>query len=676
MQKLIGIRYVVGTFLALASLSTSRLAAIDIVVSPGGKIQDAIDNAVDGTDNVVVQAGTYKEPIDFKGKHLRVSSANGPETTIIDATGIANTAVVTFKTAEAATSVLEGFTLTGGTGGPATTTIRGGGGIFIDKAHPTVRNCIIKGNKSGRGGGVLVQGIGGGIEMIDCTITENSCTASSGLAGSGIAIQFAGTNPDTALLKNCVVTKNSCPGATAQGGGAYLGGTNAKAKVVVTSCTFNENYLGTKPAAVINPQGEGGGLFLDTILVEMEGGEVSGNTAINGGGIVVRNQPAASFLKNVRILGNKASTGGGGLSSPAGSSRLVISGCEIRDNVAGTGGGGGMLVTGGNPAIEYTSFIGNSSSDDGGAVRYFGTGVKSVWNAVRFQGNLAGGQGGAVYVSSTATAIATYTNCIFQKNVASAGGGAIYNKAPAAYQQKFFYCVFLENSTTTGIGGYQSEPTTTPTVIQNSILWGNKPTDIGADQSAKISFSTTQLPATWPATSKGMLNKDPQFENPAADPPDLRLKSTSELIDAGIIPIDAEGKLVATDFKGDVRVADGNADSVETPDIGAYELVLGPVIRPTFARGFCRGASANLEDARIDVGDAIYLLRWKFGGFFSEPGCLKGCDVDDSGTVELTDAVYLLNYLFKGAAAPKAPFGAKGEDPSPDALTCKSGLPQ
>ncbi|MGH2628688.1 MAG: hypothetical protein ACRDHY_18785, partial [Anaerolineales bacterium] len=83
---------------------------------------------------------------------------------------------------------------------------------------------------------------------------------------------------------------------------------------------------------------------------------------------------------------------------------------------------------------------------------------------------------------------------------------------------------------------------------------------------------------------------------------------------------------------------------------------------------------ANLDGARLDIGDPIYLLRWNFGGLYPEPGCLKSCDANDDGKLEVADAVYILSYLFTAnRPAPKDPFSTLDIDPTPDALTCVTG---
>src|SRR6185436_11490138 len=75
-------------------------------------IQAAIVAAQPG-DTVLVAPGRYVETIDFLGKAITVESSGGAAATTIDGGGAGS--VVSFVSAEMATSVLRGFTITGGT---------------------------------------------------------------------------------------------------------------------------------------------------------------------------------------------------------------------------------------------------------------------------------------------------------------------------------------------------------------------------------------------------------------------------------------------------------------------------------------------------------------------------------------------------------------------------------
>jgi hypothetical protein len=117
---------------------------------------------------------------------------------------------------------------------------------------------------------------------------------------------------------------------------------------------------------------------------------------------------------------------------------------------------------------------------------------------------------------------------------------------------------------------------------------------------------------------------------------------------------------------GDVN-GDGRPDFALLEDSGSSPgrvyLIYGLARRTSFVRG-----DAN-EDGRIDLSDAVFILTYLFLGGRA-PECKDAADVDDRGTVEITDAVNLLNHLFLGAAPPRPPHPAAGEDPTDDALDC------
>jgi hypothetical protein len=50
--------------------------------------------------------------------------------------------------------------------------------------------------------------------------------------------------------------------------------------------------------------------------------------------------------------------------------------------------------------------------------------------------------------------------------------------------------------------------------------------------------------------------------------------------------------------------------------------------------------------------------------------CAKSADIDDSGDLNVSDAITLLGCLFRGRPCPLPPFPGCGIDPSSDHLTC------
>lgn len=103
-----------GLFVVLSILYCPLLGAAVIHV-PGDQptIQEGIDAAQNG-DTVLVAAGTWVEDINFQGKSISVTSESGPAVTTIDSGPFKS--VVTFAGGETLDALLEGFTITGGTG--------------------------------------------------------------------------------------------------------------------------------------------------------------------------------------------------------------------------------------------------------------------------------------------------------------------------------------------------------------------------------------------------------------------------------------------------------------------------------------------------------------------------------------------------------------------------------
>ena len=85
---------------------------------------------------------------------------------------------------------------------------------------------------------------------------------------------------------------------------------------------------------------------------------------------------------------------------------------------------------------------------------------------------------------------------------------------------------------------------------------------------------------------------------------------------------------------------------------------------PVFRRG-----DADSEES-VNITDAVRILNVLFVGL-GEITCLDAADADDNGSVEITDAVRILNVLFLGLGSLPAPGpDACGTDPTEDDLGC------
>jgi hypothetical protein len=80
------------------------------------------------------------------------------------------------------------------------------------------------------------------------------------------------------------------------------------------------------------------------------------------------------------------------------------------------------------------------------------------------------------------------------------------------------------------------------------------------------------------------------------------------------------------------------------------------------------------SDRLIEISDPISILTHLFLGKPSILPCEKSADADDGGAVEMADALYHLEFLFRVGPRPPQPYPARGEDPTPDALECGSAL--
>lgn len=222
---------------SLTLVLTTSLAAQSTIRVPADQptIQDGIAAAANG-DTVLVAPGTYVEQVDLLGKAIHLLAEAGPTATAIDSQGAADWpdfpfgAVVRMNTGEIDTTIVEGFTITGGY---TALGLAGHGGVVCVGLSPTIRRCHIVGNSGGVGGGVLGDAI-----LEDCLIEGNDSMPYG--QGGGVFGQ--------PTMKRCVVRGNRSGGL---GGGLYAAG-----PCNVTNCVFDQNIAGNGADGY-----SGGGVF-------------------------------------------------------------------------------------------------------------------------------------------------------------------------------------------------------------------------------------------------------------------------------------------------------------------------------------------------------------------------------------------------------------------------------
>ena len=350
-------RLILVGFIAAIVLSRIELASgATITVGPGAgcdfsTIQAGIDAANDA-DTVRVAPGEYViiEPIAFRGKAITVMSEAGPDRTIIRMDTPIDPergSVVIFENNETVASVLDGFTITGGTGSTLEDS-PWGGGILFNASSGTVKNCAIVQNRVEDSGGGVFCAYQCSLILIDCIIAENSAGNSAGgvFAWEGASV----------TLTNCLIRDNSARVST---GGMF--------------CMWNSS-----------------GTMTDCII--------TGNTAEtdSGGGVKCWKDSSLS-LTNCIISHNSSATWGGGLEPASGPA--IVTNCIIVGNTAGKAGGGMWCWKGQNKgSVRVTnSIIRGNTAPVGRQI--------SVWGGAQLTvmyNNIAGGRAG-VDVRDTST---------------------------------------------------------------------------------------------------------------------------------------------------------------------------------------------------------------------------------------------------------------------------------
>lgn len=89
----------------------------------------------------------------------------------------------------------------------------------------------------------------------------------------------------------------------------------------------------------------------------------------------------------------------------------------------------------------------------------------------------------------------------------------------------------------------------------------------------------------------------------------------------------------------------------------------GGIMKIVVDQVFFRGDSNR--DGELDLSDAVYSLDFLFTGG-PRPLCMDAADSNDDGKVDISDPIYALSHLFLGGPALPQPFPDPGRDPTPD----------
>jgi len=300
-------------------------------------IQEAINAAANG-DLVLVAEGLYYENINFKGKAITIASyylidslESHVQNTIINGSQPSHPdsgAVVTFNSGEDTTSILCGFTISGGTGTfIGLFNARMGGGICVCYSSATIKNNKIELNTLNFNDNAYGGGIGANSHNVDHYIIENNLIQNNSINTPVVTDYSIGGGIYTLTDGSCRIINNKIIGNSITAPIAYGGG--------IEPANFgNADYL-----------------IANNII---SGNQVNAAFGGSGGLDVYSNNPV---LKNNLIVNNSAPKGGGMFIEDG---IPVLINNTIADNTS-TVSGGGLEIIGLTPQIMNCIIWGNSA---------------------------------------------------------------------------------------------------------------------------------------------------------------------------------------------------------------------------------------------------------------------------------------------------------------------------
>lgn len=300
-------------FFLLCMVPSVSFSATIEVPKDFASIQGAIGSAAIG-DTILVSPGTYYENINFLGKAVTLKSTDGAEQTIIDGFG-QFAPVAAFTNNEAPDSVLDGFTLTNGSGFPINPTVSYGGGIYINSASPTITNNIITNNTAlTSGGGIYFE------NNASPNITHNRIHKNLAHYNGGGVVCYKHCDP---VIHGNVILDNQ---AMNQGGGLHCTWTSAP---VITFNLIQGNSANES----------GGGIYgEDTYSFVISSNIICKNlTKRHGGGVYC--YKSSPKINNNMIHDNEADYRGGGVHCEEGNTFPVLTNNTLYGNQAGVEGG-------------------------------------------------------------------------------------------------------------------------------------------------------------------------------------------------------------------------------------------------------------------------------------------------------------------------------------------------
>ena len=554
-----------------------------------------------------------------------------------------------------------------------------GGGVQASE-NLTIDNSVFRGNvATADGGGIDFSPQAGNnrtLQITDTTFTNNSAGNRQAGIGSGGGL-IAQNAEATVILNNATFDTNI---AGDSGGGAF---------VLFGNLTSNNSVFLNNSAQ--GPDSGGGGLYVvgegpPGAIFEVNGGRFEGNNAVAGAGgfesvdapgtidgtefqqnqvigqgvnfdagggaiVVISLEPNDSPLVEIRnaLINNNSAPNAGGIAAIE--PNLTITDTVISNNNALGGPAGGIGVASTNVlngiTFQRVDIVGNTATGDAGGVGALDSNLTLIDSNV--DGNQAvGGRGGGIgLVGQNQVPALTTDRVTASNNIADGDGGGI---AIINGSLQFLNTTISDNTSNNALsaGGGIFADLAGNGLIEFSTIASNNAGGVGDNlnqQGAGVLSLRSVLLADGDGVAAGLVslgnnldqggtlglagagdlnNIDPQI-GPLQDNGGLVLTRAlalgSPAIDAGSAPFPA------VDARSIARALDGNGDTVDTADIGAFEA---PAIAPLESDLVITN---DASDDPIGPGETlVYTIVVTNNG----PNDATGVQVDDALPTSLT----------------------------------------
>jgi predicted outer membrane repeat protein len=462
--------------------------------------------------------------------------------------GGVNYHVVTGNGVNATTTILEGFTITGGNahGKSANTFQDDGGGVLDFSGSPTIIGCTFAGD-SAVDGGAIYNADNSDPTLINCIFSGDTATSGGAIYSSSA----------TQTLTNCAFNDDSAT----NGGAVYNSGSAAQS---LSGCVFSNDSASSNGGAIDN--------VADSSQT-LTGCTFTDNSSANGGG--VDNNSSEQTLNNCSFAGNSAGVGGGAIGNNA--STQTLTDCSFTGNFAGFDGGAIDNVNS-SQMLTNCGLTANACSSNGGGI--FSQSASLTLVNCLISGNTAASNGGGLFNLVTSPAL---TNCAFAANSADDGGGI----SDSSSSPTLINCTFASNAANDlggamyDQGGSSYGTAASVPILTNCILWGDSAFNGGDeisdanDTASGAAVTSSDVDGGFSGT--GNINANPLFvANPLPSVDyygNLELQTASACIGSGNVSALPVGD--TTDLAGNPRTVSGSVG------MGAYEFQPGAPATPT-----------------------------------------------------------------------------------------------